>query len=128
MAGREVGLDIPGLEAQLGLTDATVNLSSDRSATRRRLGQSRLKLSEQLLECDLVRSHKRIHVWSSLEGVKELRRGGMSWREMRAQHDCRIELAQGLERGPKGGPVDRGHPGTIDARPKPLPREQIIGG
>ena len=47
---------------------------------------------------------------------------------MCAQHPRRIELAQGLERGPKRGPVDRGHPGTIDARPKPLSREQIIGG
>jgi hypothetical protein len=47
---------------------------------------------------------------------------------MCAQHDRWIELAQGLERGPKRGPVDRCHPGTVDARPKPLPREQIIGG
>ena len=75
-----MGLDIPGLEAQLGLTDATVNLSSDRSATGCRLGQSRLKPGEQLLECDLVRSHKRIYVRRSFEGVKQLRRGGMSWR------------------------------------------------
>ena len=80
MVTREVGLDIPGLEAQLCLTAATVNLSSDRSATGRWLGQSRLKLGEQLLECELVRSHEWIHVRSSFEGVKQLRRGGMSWR------------------------------------------------
>ena len=67
--------------------DATVYLSSDRSATGCRFGKSRLKLGEQLLECDLVRSHERIHVGSSFECVKQLRRGGMSWREMRAQHD-----------------------------------------
>ena len=79
-AGREVGLDIPGLEAQLGLTDATVNLVSDRSATERRLGNLRLKLGEQPLECDLVRSYKRIHVRSSFEGVEQLRRDGMSGR------------------------------------------------
>ena len=91
--GREMGLDIPGLEAQLGLTDAPVNVSSDRSATGRRLGQSRFKLGEQLLKCDLVRSQKRIHVRSSFEDVKQLRRGGMSWRQMCAQHDRWIELA-----------------------------------
>jgi hypothetical protein len=32
-----------------------------------------------------------------------------------------------LERGPKRGPVDRRHPWAVDARPEPLPREQIIG-
>jgi hypothetical protein len=32
MAAREVGLEIRGLEALLGLTDATVNLSSDSQA------------------------------------------------------------------------------------------------
>ena len=78
MAAREVGLDIPGLEALLGLTDATVNLSSDRSATGCRFGESWLKLGEQLLECDLIRSHERIHVRSSFEGVKQLRRDGVS--------------------------------------------------
>ena len=80
MATREVGLDIPGLEALLGLTDATVNLSSDRSATGCRFGESRLKLGEQLFECELVRSHERVHVRSSFEGLEQLRRGGMSWR------------------------------------------------
>ena len=93
MAAREVALDIRGLEALLGLPDATVNLSSDRSATGCRFEKSRLKLGEQLLECDLVRSHERVHVRSSFEGVKQLRRGGMSWWEMRAQYDRWIELA-----------------------------------